>query len=358
MELSQRGELTSKTLCLGDKEEGEEERDDAKTAPHEEDLGSQLGGVRLVGDEVRGDDTDDAVPEPVGAGGQTDTAGTDGEGEDFTNDDPGTRTPGDGKGGDVQADEGNHGLGGVLVVLSGRASSDTDDADNVLEGDHESGTADEQLTASNLLDRPERDRGRQDVDEGGDERDQERVLDRAELLEEDGAEVEDEVDTSELLHHLHEDTHGSAAGVGGWRADLALEASCPRTEITGLGKDGHLVLVVGNDLSEFILDVFGINGLATNTGKSSGGLVELSLLDKVTGRVREDGKTTSEDNGPQELHGNRDTVRASILALLGSVDDAVGEQNTDGDAELVAGNDSTTDLLGSNLGHVPVQVRL
>lgn len=219
--------LQSKTLGLGNEEEGEEEGDDAETAPHEEDLGAQLGRVRLVGNEVRSDDTDDAVPEPVGGGGETDTTGTDGEREDLANDDPGARTPGNGEGGDVQADESDHGAGGVGVVFRGLSSGNTDDSDDVLEDDHESSTTDEQLTASDLLDQKEGGRGGQDVDEGRDKRDQEGVADRAELLEEDRTEVEDEVDTSELLHHLHEDTHSCAAGVGRGRADLALEAGHP-----------------------------------------------------------------------------------------------------------------------------------
>ena len=39
------------------------------------------------------DDGDDGVPEPVGGGGESDTTGTDGQREDFTNDNPGAGTP-------------------------------------------------------------------------------------------------------------------------------------------------------------------------------------------------------------------------------------------------------------------------
>lgn len=57
--------LESETLGLRDEEEGEDEGDAAETAPHEEDVGAKAGGVGAVGNEVGGDDSDDAVPEPA-----------------------------------------------------------------------------------------------------------------------------------------------------------------------------------------------------------------------------------------------------------------------------------------------------
>lgn len=94
--------------------------------------------------------------------------------------------------------------------------------------------------------------------------------------------------------------------------------------------------MVGNDFSEFILDVFRVEGLATNTTKRYGGFVELALLDPVTWRLGQKSKTSAEDESPQELDGDGDTVRASIAAVLSRIDDTVGEQDTNGDAELVA----------------------
>lgn len=40
----------------------------AKTAPHEEHVGPELRGIWPVCDEIRRNDTDDAVPEPVRTG--------------------------------------------------------------------------------------------------------------------------------------------------------------------------------------------------------------------------------------------------------------------------------------------------
>jgi hypothetical protein len=57
--------LKGKTLSLRNEEEGEEEGDAAETAPHEEDVGAKTSGVGTVSDEVGGDDTDDAIPEPA-----------------------------------------------------------------------------------------------------------------------------------------------------------------------------------------------------------------------------------------------------------------------------------------------------
>ena len=104
--------LKRETLGLRDQEVGVDKGGCAESAPHEEDGGLEVAfvGVDLerllaqslgmdVEDEgerayhVGGDDGDDGVPEPVGGGGESDTAGTDGQREDFTNDDPGTGTP-------------------------------------------------------------------------------------------------------------------------------------------------------------------------------------------------------------------------------------------------------------------------
>jgi hypothetical protein len=110
--------------------------------------------------------------------------------------------------------------------------------------------------------------------------------------------------------------------------------------------------VVGNDLSKLILDVLGVERLATDAAKSVGSLVELALLDPVTGRLGEESKTNGEDDGPEELDANGDTVGASVATVLGCVHNAVGDEDTNSDAELVTSNDSTANLLGGNLGHV------
>ncbi|KFZ18290.1 hypothetical protein V502_04170 [Pseudogymnoascus sp. VKM F-4520 (FW-2644)] len=361
--------LQGEALGLGDEEVGEGEGDAAEGAPHEEDLGAEVGLALLGTDEVWGDDTDDlerllvfvfwgfgrimwdgqtyAVPEPVGGGGETDTARADGQGEDLADDDPGAGAPGGGEEGDVDADEGDHGLDGSLVVLAWGASGDTDDTDDELRDDHAHGTDDENTATAEALDDPEGERGAQDVDEGGHEGDEEGVVDRAEGGEEDCSEVEDEVDTSQLLHHLEDYAEDRAADVGGALADGAVEAVGPALESDSIGwprTDARAL--------ELVLDVVGVNWLATNGCEGLGGALELALLDEETGRLGQEEETSREDDGPQELHGDGDTVGSGIIAALGGVDDAVGEEDTDGDAELVTGHEGTADLLGRDLGHV------
>ncbi len=74
--------------------------------------------------------------------------------------------------------------------------------------------------------------------------------------------------------------------------------------------------------------------------------------DKVSGGFREQEESGCEDDGGDELDGDRDAVRAGIQSVLGGVVDAGGNHETQGDGELIAGDDGTTNLAGSDLGHV------
>lgn len=91
-------------------------------------------------------------------------------------------------------------------MVLGFPGSHTDDADDELRDDHACAAVDKEVAPAEALDHPEGDGGGADVDESGDEGDEEGVGDGTEGLEEDGSEVEDEVDTGQLLHHLHENT--------------------------------------------------------------------------------------------------------------------------------------------------------
>lgn len=344
--------LERETLALWNHEVGEEKGSAAKSSPHEEDLGSKIGLSLLGSDQVWGDNGNDAVPHPVGGGGESDTTGADWQVEDLTDDDPCGWSPSGGEEEDVDANESNHGGDGGGVVVSWLASGDTEDTDDELGDDHSGGTEDENEAATEALNGPEGDWGGEDVDEGGDEGDQEWVVDRAEGLEEDGTEVEDEVHTSQLLEHLESDTEDGAANVGGTVADVTLEAVGPSSNVVGLWDNLHLVLVVGNDLSELILDVVGVLLLAADGGESLSGLLELSLLDEETWRLWKEEETDGENDSPKELDADWDSVRSSIVAVLGGVDDAVGEQDTDGNAELVTSDEGTANLPWCNLGHV------
>jgi len=216
-----------KTLGFWDQDIRVDEAGRAEGTPEEEDLGAEIGLALVFADEVGSDDGDDAVPEPVGGGGETDTAGADGQWEDLTDEDPGTGTPGGGEEGDVDADEGDHGGDGRGVVFLETAGGDTDDGDDEFADQHTQRTPDEDGTTTVALNGIEGDGGAADVDESGDETDEEGVADGAECLEESGTEVEDEVDTGPLLHHLERSSEDSTAEVGGWVAETTLEAVHP-----------------------------------------------------------------------------------------------------------------------------------
>ena len=147
-----------------------------------------------------------AVPEPIGRGRQTDTARSNRKREDLSNDHPGTRAPGSSEEGDVEADEGDHGRNSSIVFFRGPAGCDTNDGDDKLHDDHSCASDDKDLAATEAFDCPKGDRRRTYVDKCRDERDEEGVLNRAKGGEKDRSEVEDEVNSSQLLHHLHENS--------------------------------------------------------------------------------------------------------------------------------------------------------
>ncbi len=76
------------------------------------------------------------------------------------------------------------------------AISDTNNSDDHLTDEHSKGTPDHDCSATKLFNNVERWRSGANVDEGGDQGDQEWVVDRAELGKKCGPVVEDEVDTS------------------------------------------------------------------------------------------------------------------------------------------------------------------
>lgn len=160
----------------------------------------------MLADQVRRNDGNNAVPEPVGGGRETDTTGADGQREDLANDDPCSWTPGSREEEDVDADEGDLGVDSCGVRCDFGAigkdcalvesSGDTNDGNNVLADEHASSTPDEDCAATKLLNDVEGDRSGADVDQSEDEGDEEDIRDVGGLLEESGGVVEDEVDTA------------------------------------------------------------------------------------------------------------------------------------------------------------------
>jgi hypothetical protein len=168
--------LKRQPLSLRDEEVSVDASASAQSTPDEENLGTEVALSLGLADHVGGDGGDDSVPEPVAGGRETDTAGTDGQREDLADQDPSARAPGGCEEGDSEADEGDLGLGGGLVL--GRDGG-AEDSSEELADEHAQGTPDEQGTTTEAFDGVERDGSGKDVDESGDETDEEGVGNRA-----------------------------------------------------------------------------------------------------------------------------------------------------------------------------------
>jgi len=69
---------------------------------------------------------------------------------------------------------------------------------------------------------------------------------------------------------------------------------------------------------------------------------------EVSWRFWEQEESSCEDDGWDELDGNRDAVRAGIQSVLGCIVDAGSNHETQGDGELITSDNGTTNLAGSD----------
>lgn len=324
-----------KTLGLVDTGVNEDGADEAEATPDEEHLGLKVGVTGTTVHHVGGGVGDGPVEQPVGSGGDGKTLGTSLEGEQFTSNDPGDRTPGAGKEEDVDADKGDEDLVGDVVINGG-----TDDGDDQLRHTHANGTEQQKRATTPLLDHVKTGEGRHDVDDVGDQGDHEGVLD-AGVLEEGGAVVEDEVDTSELLQTLD--------GASG--SETLAESTAEDLEV-GSSSKAHLELVVCLDLGQLGNDRRVVHIHAAKASEGLGGLLVAVLLDQETRCLGKNDHSNDKDDGPGKLNSDRDTVRASVVAVLSGVVDNGSEKQTKGDSKLVSTNNGTTDPLRGGLGLV------
>jgi hypothetical protein len=86
--------LEGETLSLVDHEVDEGDANEAEAAPHEEDLGLEVGVAGAVVDHVRGGVGDGPVEKPVGGGSHGEGLRADLQGEDLAGNDPSNGTPG------------------------------------------------------------------------------------------------------------------------------------------------------------------------------------------------------------------------------------------------------------------------
>jgi hypothetical protein len=97
-----------------------------------------------------------------------------------------------------------------------------------------------------------------------------------------------------------------------------------------------LVLLVCYDLRKFVLNVFGVDVLTADRRQSFCCVLELALFDKVTRAFWEEKEAGSENDCPEKLDGNGNAVGASVDSILSRVNHDVCEENSNGNAEIVA----------------------
>lgn len=96
------------------------------------------------------------------------------------------------------------------------AVGDTDNGDNELTDHHAESAPDQKWSPAKPLNGPKGNRSRADIDQGGNQTNQERIFDGSKFLEKGRSVIEDEVDTSPLLHHLHRGTENGPTYVAAW----------------------------------------------------------------------------------------------------------------------------------------------
>lgn len=158
------------------------------------------------------------------------------------------------------------------------------------------------------------------------------------VLEELGTIVKDEIDTGQLLKGLKTTSSqepldhlwGETIGIGGFAKR-------------------QFVLVDSLDLIKFGDKSRVVNRESTKTAHRLCGTLPVILLDKVPRSLREKPHTTRQDDGPEELDGKRNTVRAGVVAVVGTLVNTSGQKQTDGDRQLVASNNCSSDPFGRRL---------
>ena len=228
---------------------------------------------------------------------------------------------------------------------------------------HKEGTTPDSLYA------PEGNGGGEHIDEGEDEGDEERVGDGTSGLEERGRVVKDKVDTRPLLHHLERSAENGATEITASHPKRASEALEPTGPVASDGDRLSFILGIRDNCGEFRGDVVRVLRLTTKSREHTASALDPVFLDEVTGRLRKEVKTSTQDQTPSKLDADRDTVRSRIRSCLGGVGDTRGEKKTKGNTcakddsmighnkrvaltELVARDERTTNFSRANFRHV------
>lgn len=105
------------------------------------------------------------------------------------------------------------------------------------------------------------------------------------------------------------------------------------------------VFFVGDNFSKFILDVNRVFRLIMDVRERVDSMGNVVFFDVVMRRVREEYEIVFEDQSLGELDSNRDVVGIGVIVVFGSVDDVRGEEDINGNVELVISNESVMDFV-------------
>lgn len=326
--------LQRKTLGLVDGQECEQETQEVAASPDEEHVGTQVTLVWV--DHVWGRVSNGEVPQPVRSGTQSDGLSSGSQWEDLTDNDPSGRTPSGSEEGNEDAAEGNQD-----VLGSAGVGSDTGDGNDELRQRHTGGTSQQDVSSTNDFHQQDTWDSRTDVDNVGGQRSGETVDTSG--LEESGTEVENEVDTSQLLESLNKNTGRQSLEL----VVLSGEDLAPR-RLTVLG----LELVSSLDVLQLLDQVRVVNWQLSQSRKRLSGLGVLTLRNEESWGLWQHEHTNTQNKTPQDLDGQWDSVRSSGVDLVGTLVDASSQEDTDSDGPLVTRDNGTSDPLRSSLGLV------
>ena len=139
-------------------------------------------------------------------------------------------------------------------------------------------------------------------------------------------------DPGQLLQSLEEATSRQT------EAQTTLEA----VQVRGRA-DGELVVVVRLDFRQLFDDGRVIDGQAAELGEGLRGLLVAALSDQESRRLGQQQHAPDQDDGPQELHRDRDPVGPAVVPVLRGVVHDRGDEEADRDRPLVAAYDKPAD---------------
>ncbi|KAI6771614.1 hypothetical protein HG531_009239 [Fusarium graminearum] len=316
--------LESTVLGLDDEEE--DNGDQGGTASGVDETVVWEINAKLIGINLQ--ETDEEVEEPVGSSSNGHAARSVLGRVHLGDDSPDKRTPGGSESDNGQAGEGNKdGTSGGSVERVGAVKSEVTNKGVDKEAHHHPGGTNHQRdTATTLLNDVETAKG---VLETGGSKDS-------------GTEVEEEVDTSELLTSLESDAEEGTVHHTGTSEDL---------NPAGL-RERSLLFKLLTDLINLAVNTGGVDVETSKVGDGLASFLLLTLAVGESGGLGEEEDANSEKKSPEEVETVGDPPRSAAVVVVGAPVDHLGTPDTEGDEELVAGDNDTSDDGRSTLGLV------